>query len=57
MPLAPAITDIEQLKDRPFVADLLTWRAEAVESARFDRDELTIFIARACAGGGEERNG
>ncbi len=26
MPLAPAITDIEQLKDRPVVADLLAWR-------------------------------
>ena len=54
MPLAPAITDIEQLKDRPFVADLLSWRADAVESARFDRNELTIYIAReaireACA--------
>ena len=54
MPLAPAITDIEQLKDRPFVADLLAWRANAVESARFDRNELTIYIAReaireACA--------
>src|SRR5882724_8741252 len=33
MPLAPAITDIEQLKDRPFVADLLAWRADAVEVA------------------------
>ena len=30
MPLAPAITDIEQLKDRPVVADLLGWRADAV---------------------------
>src|SRR6476661_9942414 len=54
MPLAPPVTDIEQLKDRPFVADLLAWRASAVESARFDRNELTIYIAReaireACA--------
>ena len=46
MPLAPAITDIEQLKDRPTVADLLAWRADAVEGARFDRNELTIYIAR-----------
>jgi NADH-quinone oxidoreductase subunit C len=46
MPLTPAITNIEQLKDRAIVADLLTWRADAVQSARFDRDELTIFIAR-----------
>src|SRR5579859_3158183 len=46
MPLAPAITDIEQLKDRPFVADLLAWRADAVQGAKFDRNELTIYIAR-----------
>src|ERR1051325_8070417 len=54
MPLAPAITDLEQLKDRPVVADLLAWRSDAVQGARFDRDELTIYIAReaireACA--------
>ena len=35
MPLAPAITDIEQLKDRPVVADLLAgeptpWKARAL---------------------------
>jgi len=46
MPLAPPITDLEQLKDRAIVADLLAWNAEAVQSARFDRDELTIYIAR-----------
>ncbi|HKD78536.1 MAG TPA: NADH-quinone oxidoreductase subunit C [Candidatus Angelobacter sp.] len=54
MPLAPAITDLGQLKDRPLVADLLSWKADAVQRARFDRDELTIFVARevirdACA--------
>jgi NADH-quinone oxidoreductase subunit C len=54
MPLAPVITNLEQLKDRPIVADLLSWRASAVQGARFDRNELTIFIAReairdACA--------
>src|SRR5262249_59996979 len=46
MPLAPAITDLEQLKDRPVLADLLSWRADAVQRARLDRDELTIFVAR-----------
>jgi NADH-quinone oxidoreductase subunit C len=46
MPLAPAITEIELLKDRPVVADLLAWNAGAVQSARFYRDELTVFIAR-----------
>jgi NADH-quinone oxidoreductase subunit C len=46
MPLAPAITDLEQLKDRPAVAALLGWNASAVQDAKFDRDELTIYIAR-----------
>jgi NADH-quinone oxidoreductase subunit C len=46
MPLAPAITDIEQLKDRAILADLLAWRGNAVQSARFDRNELTIYVAR-----------
>jgi NADH-quinone oxidoreductase subunit C len=46
MPLAPAITDLEQLKDRPVLADLLSWRPDAVQRARFDRNELTIFVAR-----------
>src|ERR1051325_4207208 len=54
MPLAPAVTDLEQLKDRPLIADLLTWRSDAVQGALFDRNELTIYIAReaireACA--------
>ncbi len=47
MPLAPAITDVEQLKDRPEVARLLAWRPEAVEGAKFDRGELTIVIRRS----------
>jgi len=46
MPIAPAVTDIEQLKNRPIVADLLTWRTGAVQGARFDRSELTLYIAR-----------
>ena len=54
MPLAPAITDLDQLKDNPFLAGLLAWNANAVQRARFDRNELTIYIAResireACA--------
>lgn len=54
MPLTPAITDLEQLKDRAILADLLAWNSNAVQKARFDRNELTIFIAResireACA--------
>jgi NADH-quinone oxidoreductase subunit C len=46
MPLAPAITDLEQLKDRPLLAALLAWKPAAVEGARFDRDELSIYISR-----------
>jgi NADH-quinone oxidoreductase subunit C len=46
MPLAPAITDLDQLKDRPFVAALLEWKPGAVEGVKFDRDELSIYIAR-----------
>ncbi|MBZ5629625.1 MAG: NADH-quinone oxidoreductase subunit C [Acidobacteriia bacterium] len=54
MPLAAAITDVEQLKDRPELARLLAWRAVAVEGAKFDRGELSVYIARnavreACA--------
>jgi NADH-quinone oxidoreductase subunit C len=46
MPLEPAVTDIEQLKNRPIIADLLAWRADAVQEARFDRNELSIYIGR-----------
>ena len=46
MPLAPAITDLEQLKSHPAVAGLVAWNAAAVEGAKFDRDEMTIFIER-----------
>jgi NADH-quinone oxidoreductase subunit C len=46
MPLVPPITDLEQLKNRPILADLLAWNPNAVQKARFDRDELTVFIAR-----------
>lgn len=54
MAIAPAITDLEQLKHRPMLAALLAWNPTAVQGARFDRDELSIYIAResireACA--------
>lgn len=45
MPLEPAITDLEQLKGSPAVAALQS--ASLVESAKFDRDELTIYVNRA----------
>ncbi len=47
MPLAPAITDVKQLKDHPALARLLAWNPAAVQGAKFDRDELSIYIDRA----------
>ena len=54
MPLAPAITDLEKLKEAPALARLLAWNAAAVQGAKYDREELTIYIDRpfireACA--------
>ncbi len=46
MPLQPAITDLEQLKDRPEVASLLARNPAIVAGAKFDRNELTIWIDR-----------
>jgi NADH-quinone oxidoreductase subunit C len=46
MSLAPAITDLEQLKDKPELAALLGWNASVVDSGKFDRDELTVWIHR-----------
>ena len=47
MPLSPAITDIELLKDHPALAALLAWNKAAVEAAKFDRDEMTVFVPAA----------
>jgi NADH-quinone oxidoreductase subunit C len=47
VPLAPAINDIEQLKERPAVARLLAWNPSAVQGAKFDREELTVIVDRA----------
>ncbi len=46
MALAPAITDIEQLKSHPALARLLGWNAAVVQQVKFDREELTIWIAK-----------
>jgi|SRR6516164_5636089 NADH-quinone oxidoreductase subunit C len=46
MALAPAITDLEQLKDHAEVARLLAWKATAVEGGKFDRGELSIHVER-----------
>lgn len=47
MPLAPPITDVEQLKSHPALARILDWNSTAVEGVKFDRDELSIYIARS----------
>jgi NADH-quinone oxidoreductase subunit C len=47
MPLAPAITDIEQLKNHPAVARLLGWKDSAIQAVKFDRDEMTIYVDRS----------
>jgi len=46
MPLEPAITNLDQLKDHPAIASLLAWNNKAVTGAEFDRQELSIYIAR-----------
>ena len=47
MPLSPAITDIEQLKNHPAVARLTGWNADAVQAVKFDREEMTIVVDRS----------
>ena len=54
MPLTPAITSIEELKNHPAVARLVGWNAAAVTDVKFDREEMTIYVDRdyireACA--------
>ncbi len=54
MALAPAVTDIEQLKSHPAIARLLAWNPKVVEGVKFDREEMTIYVTReaireACA--------
>lgn len=54
MPLALALTDLEQLKHHPAIARLLAWNPAVVQGAKFDRDEMTVLVERgsireACA--------
>jgi NADH-quinone oxidoreductase subunit C len=46
MALQPAVTDIERLKENPALAALLAWNKDAVQEAKWDRDELTIVVVR-----------
>jgi NADH-quinone oxidoreductase subunit C len=45
--LVPAITDLGQLKDHPAIARIIQWNADAVQGAKFDREEMSIFIDRS----------
>ena len=47
MALEPAITDLEQLKGHPAIAKLVGWNSGAVEGAKFDREEISIYIDRS----------
>jgi NADH-quinone oxidoreductase subunit C len=47
MPLAPAITDLEQLKGHSAVAKLLAWNPASVTGVKFDRDEMTVYVDRS----------
>ena len=47
MTMEPAITDLEQLKSHPSVARLMAWNPAAVEGAKFDRDEISIYVERS----------
>jgi NADH-quinone oxidoreductase subunit C len=44
MALEPAVTDLELLKVRPAVECLLTNLPQALQGAKFDRNELTLWI-------------
>jgi len=46
MPLAPPITDLDQLRNHPAVARLVNWNAEAIMGVKFDREEMTIYVGR-----------
>lgn len=47
MALAPAITDIELLKEHPAIACLLAWNPACVKGAKFDRAETSVYIERS----------
>jgi NADH-quinone oxidoreductase subunit C len=44
MAIEPAVTDLELLKERPAVACLLSGLPDALQAAKFDRGELTLWV-------------
>jgi len=51
MALEPALTDLELLQSHPEVAALVAWNAAVVEGAKFDRNELSIYVERTALRG------
>jgi NADH-quinone oxidoreductase subunit C len=47
MSLPTVVTDLGKLKEHPALAALISWNSSSVQQARFDRDELTVWIDRA----------
>jgi len=47
MPPPAALTNLEQLQERPPVRVLLQWKREAIQSAKFDRGEVSVTLDRA----------
>ena len=43
----PAITDLQHLKNHPAVGKLMAWNSAVVEGAKFDRDEMSIYLERS----------
>jgi len=46
-PLSPAMTDLEQLKEHPAISRLRAWNPTVVEGAKFDREEMSLYIERS----------
>ena len=47
MALAPAVTDLNELRAHPALARLISWNRAAIEAVKFDRDEMTITVAHS----------
>jgi NADH-quinone oxidoreductase subunit C len=61
MPLAPPVTNIDELGGHPAVARLVAWNRQALEGGKLDRNEVTIYVRRerireACAVLRDDRN-
>jgi NADH-quinone oxidoreductase subunit C len=46
MTLEPAVPQLDAMKEHPALTRLLSWNSSAVTDAKFDRNELSIYIER-----------